>query len=183
MRFITVVKVKPNLATTHAKLITHSLGLVNHALRAHQPSGSTNTPNSLLRALKLRYILSALLHSQDGRMSRTEKFKSAERGDLTTILPWVIEYTGGTATRLRGPAREATDAAKLERAASACRHQEGKTVAARSLVAEPRAPGNEATWTTMKAKFPEEGRNSVQAAAVAARVASVTEPEEGSGPT
>ena len=34
----------------------------------------------------------------------------------------------------------------------------------------------------MKAKFPEEHRNSVQAAAAAARVASVTEPEEGSGP-
>ena len=53
MRFITVVKVKPNLATTHAKLITHSLGLVNHALGAHPPSGSTSTPNSLLCALKL----------------------------------------------------------------------------------------------------------------------------------
>ena len=35
MRFITVVKVKPNLATTHAKLITHLLGLVNHALGTH----------------------------------------------------------------------------------------------------------------------------------------------------
>ena len=35
----------------------------------------------------------------------------------------------------------------------------------------------------MKKKFPEEDRNSVQAAAVAARVASVTEPEKGSGPT
>ena len=31
MRSITVVKVKPNLATTHAKPITHSLGLVSHA--------------------------------------------------------------------------------------------------------------------------------------------------------
>ena len=36
---------------------------------------------------------------------------------------------------------------------------------------------------TVKKKFPEEDRNSVQAAAVAARVASVTEPEKGSGPT
>ena len=34
----------------------------------------------------------------------------------------------------------------------------------------------------MKAKFPEEDRNAVQAAAAAARVASVTEPEGGSGP-
>ena len=34
MRFITVVKAQPNLVTTHAKLTTHSLGLVNHALGA-----------------------------------------------------------------------------------------------------------------------------------------------------
>ena len=101
------------------KLITHSLGLVNRALGAHRPSESPNAPNSLLRALKLWYILPALLHFQDGRMSRTERFKSAEREDLTMILPWLIEYTEGTATRLRGPAREATDATKFERAALA----------------------------------------------------------------
>ena len=116
-------------------------------------------------------------------MSRTERVKSAERGDLTTILPWLVDYTEGAATRLPGPAPEETDPAKFERAASACRHQGGITVAARGLLAEPRAPGNYATWTTVKAKFPAEDRNSVQAAAVAARVASVTEPEEGSGPT
>ena len=87
-------------------------------------------------------------------MSRTGMFKSAEGGDLTTILPWHMEYTEGTATRLRGPAREVTDAAKFVRAASACRHQRGITVAACSLLVEPRAPGNEATWTTVEAKFP-----------------------------
>ena len=86
-------------------------------------------------------------------MSRTGMFKSAEGGDLTTILPWHMEYTEGTATRLRGPAREATDAVKFERAASACRHQGGITVAACILLAESRAPGNEATWTTVKASF------------------------------
>ena len=116
-------------------------------------------------------------------MSRTERVKSAERGDLTTILPWLVDYTEGAATRLPGPAPEETDPAKFERAASACRHQGGITVAARSLLAETRAPGNEATWTTVKAKFPGEDRNSVQAAAAAARAASVTESEEGSGPT
>ena len=116
-------------------------------------------------------------------MSRTARFKSAERGDLTTILPWLMEYTEGTATSLRGVAHEATEAAKFERAASACRHQEGITVVARWFLAEPRTPGNETTWTIVEAKFPEEDRNSVQAATAAARVASVTEPEEGSGPT
>ena len=75
-------------------------------------------------------------------MSRTERFKSAERGDLTTILPLPMEYTEGTATPLRGTAREAMDAAKFEIAASACRHQGGIAVVARGLLAEPRAPGN-----------------------------------------
>ena len=93
-------------------------------------------------------------------MSRTARFKSAERGDLNMILPWLMEYTEVTATCLRGPARESTDAAKFERAASACRHQGGITVSARVLLAEPRAPGNEATWTILKANFPEEDRNS-----------------------
>ena len=180
MRFITVKSSR--MATTHAKLITHSLGPVNHASGAHRPSGSPNTPNFLLGALKLWYILPALLHSQDGRMNRMERLKSAEKGDLTTILPWFMECTEGAATRLRGAVRAATDAAKFERAALACRHQGGIAVAARSLLAEPRTPGNEATWTTVKEKFPEEDRNSVQAAAAAARVPSVTEPEEGSGP-
>ena len=127
--FISVVKVKSNMSITHAKLITLLLGLVNHTLGVHRPSGSTNTLNSLLRALKLWYILPALLHSQDGRMIRTERFKSAERGDLTTILPWVVEYTEGTVTRFRGPAHEATGAAKVERASSSCRHQGAITVA------------------------------------------------------
>ena len=53
----------------------------------------------------------------------------------------------------------------------------------RGFLAEPRAPGNEATWKIVKAKFLEEDRNSVQEAAAAARMESVTEPGEGSGPT
>ena len=56
-------------------------------------------------------------------MSWTARFKSAERRGLTTILPWLVEFTQGTATRLRGPALEAMDAAKFDRAASAWRHQ------------------------------------------------------------
>ena len=114
-------------------------------------------------------------------MSRTERFKSAERVDLTTVLSWLIDYNEGTATRLRGGARKATEAAKFKRAASACRRQGGIPVAARGLLAEPRTPGNESTRTILKANFTEEDINSVQEAAAAARVASVTKPEEGSG--
>ena len=93
LRFITVVEVQPNLATTHAEPITHSFGLVNHGLGAHRPSESLNTPNLLLRALKLWYILPALRDSQDWRMSRTARFESAQRGDLTSILPCPMELS------------------------------------------------------------------------------------------
>ena len=140
VRFITIVNVQPKLATNHAKLITHSPGLVKHALGSHRPSGIPNTPNSFMRALKLWYIVPTLLHSQDGRMSRTAMFKPAEHGDLTTILRWIIECTAGTATRPRGLARESMDAAMSERASSTCQHQGGMTVVARGLLAEPRAP-------------------------------------------
>ena len=94
-----------------------------------------------------------------------------------------MEYTQGTTTRLQGPAHKTTDAAMFERAALACQHQGGITVTACGLLGGPRAPGDEATWVIVKTKFPEEDQTSVQEAAAVARVASVTEPEEGSGPT
>ena len=99
------------------------------------------------------------------------------------ILPWLYEVHRRHGDTSPGASTRATDAANFERAASACRHQGGITAAARGLLVEPRPPGNEATWTIMKAKIPEEDRNTVQKATAVARVASVTEPEEGSGPT
>ena len=67
-RFITVVKVQPGLATAHAKLLTHMLGLLNHALGAHRPNRQSETPSSRLRAIKLWYFVPALLHSPDSRV-------------------------------------------------------------------------------------------------------------------
>ena len=52
-RLNSVVKVRTELAATHAKPITHSLGLANYALEANRLSWSPTTRNSLLRALKL----------------------------------------------------------------------------------------------------------------------------------
>ena len=72
-------------------------------------------------------------------MKRRERFASAERGDLTLLLPCLMEYTRRISTRQIGQAREETDADMFKRASSACRHRRGVTVAARSLLAEPRA--------------------------------------------
>ena len=87
LRFTTVVKVQPRLATPHAKLSTHVVGLLNHALGEHRLSRELETPNSLLRAVKLWYILPALLRSRDGRVKRRERFASFEHGDITLLLP------------------------------------------------------------------------------------------------
>ena len=182
-RFVTVPKVQSRLATAHAKLITHVLGLLSHTLGEHRQSTQPETPQSLLRPIKLWYILPALLHSRDGRMKRRERFASAECGsDLTLSLPWFMEYTRRTSTRQSGQAREETDADTFKTASSACRHRGGVTVAACSLLAEPRATGNEETWERVKAKFPEEDQTCVSEAAAAAVAASTSDLEEGSGP-
>ena len=55
------------------------------------------------------------------------------------------------------------------------------TVAARSLLAEPRAPGSEATWEQVKAKFADEDQTSVSETAAAAVEVSAYDSEEGSG--
>ena len=55
-------------------------------------------------------------------------------------------------------------------------------MAARSLLTEPRAPGNEETWGRVKEKFPEENQACVSEAAAAAVAASSSDQEEGSGP-
>ena len=55
-------------------------------------------------------------------------------------------------------------------------------MAARSLLAEPRAPGNDETWERVKAKFPEENQACVSEAATAAVATSFTDQEEGSVP-
>ena len=128
------------------------------------------------------YILPALLHSQDGRVTRRERFASVERGDITLLLPWLMGYTRRASARRSDLAHEATDEAKLKRASSACRHPGGVTVATRSLLTEPRAPGNEATWEHVIDKFPDEDQTSVSEEATAAVAASASDPEEESGP-
>ena len=52
----------------------------------------------------------------------------------------------------------------------------------RESLAEPRAPGSEATWERVTHKFPDEDQTSVSEAATAAIAASTSDPEEGSGP-
>ena len=89
-------------------------------------------------------------------------------------------YTRRASTRRSDPAHYATDEADFKRTSSACRHPGGVTLAARSLLTEPRAAGSKATWERVQAKFPDEDQTSVSEAAAAAVEASAL--EEGSGP-
>ena len=86
-----MVKVQTRLSTVHSKLFTHVLGRLNHGLPENWQYRQPETPNSLLRAIKLWYILSALLHSQNGRLKRRERFASIDRGDIAQFLPWLMD--------------------------------------------------------------------------------------------
>lgn len=149
MGFITAVNVRPKLATTYAHR-----SVCQARFAGAPPEREPEHAELCLRALKLWCILPALLHSQDGRTIRTARFKSSERRDLATILPWLMECTEDTAARLQGPARGATEAAKCEGTPSACRHQRRISLAARDRLVEPRVLGNETTMTIVQVKFP-----------------------------
>ncbi|CAN0588402.1 unnamed protein product, partial [Laminaria digitata] len=47
------------LAGAHARLSVHVLGILNHATGEHRPNRDSATPNSLLRAIKLWYLMPA----------------------------------------------------------------------------------------------------------------------------
>ena len=148
-RFETGKKVQPQLAGAHACISVHVLGIFNHAMGAHWPNRDSATPNSILRAIKLWYIMPALLHSPDGRIKRRQRFALVENGDIVLLLPWLMAYTRRRDSRERNAANEDSEEAKLERASSVCRHAGGLKVAARALLAEPHSAGNEETWSTL----------------------------------
>ena len=85
-RFATWKKVQPQLAGTHARLSIHVLGILNHVMGKHRPNRDSVTPNSLLRAIELWYLMPALLHSPDGRIKRRQRFALVERGHSACLL-------------------------------------------------------------------------------------------------
>ena len=89
LRIETVKKVQPQLASEHARLQTHVLQLVIKQLsESGGPPLATGTPPSILRAIKLWYLLPGLLHSFDGRVTRTGRYEALKREDIPSLLPW-----------------------------------------------------------------------------------------------
>ena len=91
-------------------------------------------------------------------------------------------YTRRASARRSNPAHEATGEAKFKGHHQSAATRGGATVATRSLLAEPRAPGSEATWERVKAKSPDKNQASVSEAAAAVMEANASDSEEGSGP-
>ena len=110
----------------------------------------------------------------------TEVLVGGEQGHSSSTLVADGDTRGGD-SRPRDAAHEASEEAKLERASSACRHAGGAKVAARNLLAEPRSPRTEETWSTLVSKFPSEDHAAVSAAE-AAVLASATEVEDTNAP-
>ena len=81
-RFATGKNVQPQLAGAPARLSIHILGILNHAMGEHRPNRDPVTPSSLLRAIKLWYLMPALPHSPDGRVKRRQRFALVESGDI-----------------------------------------------------------------------------------------------------
>ena len=73
-RFATGTTAQPQLAGAHARLSVHILGILNHAMGEHRLNRDSATPDSLLRAIKLWYLIPALLHSPDGRIKKRQTF-------------------------------------------------------------------------------------------------------------
>ena len=133
--FITAVGVQPKLATAHAKCITHSLCLVNHALGAHRPSGSPNTPNPLFLALKLWYTLSGRTNEPDGEVQVGRTLGHDHNSPMTHGLH---RKHGDTSS---GGITGSNGRDKVFQGRISVPAPRGVTVAARGLLAEPRAPG------------------------------------------
>ena len=103
----------------------HVLGILNRALGEPRPNQDSVTPNSLLRTIKLWYVMPALLRSPDSRIKRRQRFALVESGDIVLLLSWLMTFTRGGDSRSRDATHEAPEEAKLERASSACRHAGG----------------------------------------------------------
>ena len=173
---------QPQLAGAHARLSVHVLGILNHVTGDHGTNRDSSTSNSLLRAIKLWYLMPALLHSPDGTIKKRQRFALVESGDIVLLLPWLMAFTRGRDSRPRDAALEASEEAKLERASSACRHAGGVKVAACNRLAEPRSEGDEEAWNTLLSKFPSEDHATVFAAAAAAVLVNAAEVEGGNTP-
>ena len=145
-RFITAIEIPTHLWVKFSRLFLHTLALLNFQLGQHRRPGADETPRSLVRAVKLFHVLPALLLSSDGRVSRRDRFLAVEKGDISVLLPWLLAFTDAAAARRRQVPESRSEAEVFSKAAANCKHRGGISSAARTLLAEARAPATEETF-------------------------------------
>ena len=85
LRFHTVKKIQPWLASEHARLQNHVPQLVVKQLsESSGPPQASGTPPSTPRVIKLWYLLPGL-HSFDGRVTRKGRYDALKRGDISSL--------------------------------------------------------------------------------------------------
>ena len=84
---------QPQLAGAYARLSVHVLGMLDHAMKEHRPNREAAPQKSLLRAIKLWYIIPAMLHSPDRQATRRQRVLLAESGEIVLLLPLLMVFT------------------------------------------------------------------------------------------
>ena len=93
------------MAGAHARLRVHILGNINQTLGDHRPNRDLATPNSLMRAIKLGYILPALLQSPNGGTEKEATEVCVGRQlphTVAFLLLWLTAYTRPVGKRQSG---------------------------------------------------------------------------------
>lgn len=86
-RLATGKKVHPQLVGAQTRLGVHMLVILNHATGEHRPNRDSVTPIYLVRAIKLFYLMPALLYSPSGRIKRRQWLELVKSGDRNLLLP------------------------------------------------------------------------------------------------
>ena len=150
-RFAAGNQVQPQLKSAHGRLNSSVLHIFNDGLGERRPNRDSAAPSLRLRASKLWYLMSALLHRTDDLLKQRQKFALAGNGDVVLLLSWLMAFTRVGDVRPRDAAHDPSEESKLKRESSACRHVAGVSVAARDLLVEPRSARKEEAWTTLVA--------------------------------
>ena len=133
---------------------THFFCQAHNALHVAPAGGPHNEAlvTNLERATKLLHITPSLPQSSDGRCSWQERYNECTRGDLASLIDWLVVFAGRSGQK----AREDTPEARQIRASKLAHQRGGITNAASALISLPAASRDSRTLATLRGKHPTE---------------------------
>jgi hypothetical protein len=172
--FRTIRKPDKNVAQCLAKVMQHVITLLLAAVDSSNAApANEQLALCVQRGVILLHLLPSLLLSPDGRLERTQRCKLLERGDLTDLVKWQIEFATKTVSRAETAQTPAQLLSEREKrwatAADAVSFAGGVQKAAQILTSEARSPRNAATLVALRLKHPTEEPADIAAALQAAR--------------